>query len=187
MRLLPSALAALTVILAGCSSTPATRFHSLLAGSGTAAAPAPTRYVDLGPVGVPAAVDQPQWVVRLPDDSLRMLEQERWVAPLRDEVRAALLDGLRQRSGVGDARTAPVPPGDVSRVRVDVLRFESAAGRGTWLEARWTVAPGDLSCGISLREPADTDPLALAAAHRRAVNTLADRIGVSLSTRGCPA
>jgi hypothetical protein len=74
----------------------------------------------------------------------------------------------------------------VSRVRVDVLRFESVAGRGTWLEARWTVSPGDLACSASLRETADADPLALAAAHRRAVGTLADRIGVSLTQRTCP-
>ena len=187
MRLLPFALAALLVSAAGCSSTPPTRFHSLLAGTGTSATPAPARYVDLGPVGVPASVDQPQWVVRLGDDSLRMLEHERWVAPLRDEVRAALLDGLRQRSGAADARSVTTPPGEVSRVRVDLQRFESIAGRGTWLEARWTVAPGDLACSVSLREAADSDPLALAAAHRRAVNTLADRIGASLAGRACPA
>jgi len=187
MRLLPFALAALLVAAAGCSSTPPMRFHSLLAGSEAPATPAPVRYVDLGPVGVPPSVDQPQWVVRLPDDSLRVLEQERWVAPLRDEVRAALLDGLRQRSGAIDARSVPAPTGEVARVRVDLQRFESIAGRGTWLEARWTVAPGDLACSVSLREAADSDPLALAAAHRRAVNALADRIGASLSARVCPA
>ena len=188
MRLLPFTLAALLSVAAGCSSAPAPRFHSLLAGTGAPAAPAATRYVDLGPVGVPVSVDQPQWVVRLPDDSLRVLEQERWVAPLRDEVRAALLEGLRQRSGAVDVRTIPAPrSGEVMRVRVDLQRFESIAGSGTWLEARWTVAPGDLACSVSLREPADSDPLALAAAHRRAVNALADRIGASLAGTACPA
>jgi len=187
MRLLPLALTALLMAATGCSSTPSTRFHSLLAGSGASAAtPATVRFVDLGPVGVPASVDQPQWVVRLPDDSLRVLEQERWVAPLRDEIRAALLDGLRQRSGAIDARAVPAPPGDVVRVRVDLQRFESIAGSGTWLEARWTVVPGDLACSVSLREAADSDPLALAAAHRRAVNVLADRIGASLAGKACP-
>ena len=186
MRLLPFAFAALLMATAGCSSTPPIRFHSLLAGTGAPSPAAPARYVDLGPVGVPASVDQPQWVVRLPDESLRVLEQERWVAPLRDEIRAALLDGLRQRSGVADARTVSAPQGEVARVRVDLQRFESIAGRGTWLEARWTVAPGDLACSASLQEAADSNPLALAAAHRRAVNALADRIGASLTGKACP-
>ena len=187
MRLLPTALASALIGLAGCSSAPPTRFHSLLDGQPAPATTATARHVDLAPVSVPAAVDQPQWVVRLPDGSLRMLELERWVAPLRDELRAALLDGLRARSGVADARSVPTPVDGVARVRVDVLRFETVAGRGAGLEARWTVTPGDLSCTTSLREAADTDPLALAAAHRRAVAALADRIGVSITSRACPA
>ena len=62
-------------LFAGCSSTPAPRFHSLLPTQATGAADAAASSVplplDLGPVSVPPAVDQQQWVVRLPDDSLR--------------------------------------------------------------------------------------------------------------------
>lgn len=191
-RLLACLIAA-SAVAAGCSSAPPTRFHSLLGGTPAApAAQATPWYLDLGPVGVPAAVDQPQWVVRLPDDSLRMLEQERWVGPLRDEVRAALLDGLQRRWGAIDTRTAAAPAGHAAwRVRVDVVRFETVSGQAAWLDARWTASrPGTaapLSCAASLQEPAAADAMSLAAAHRRAVSALADRIGASVAAGSCSA
>jgi len=176
--------------LAACASDPPTRFHSLQSATAAdSAAPAPQRLVDLGPVAVPPAVDQPQWVVRLPDGSLRVLEQERWVAPLRDEVRAALLAGLRERQATGDARTAAPPVPAAWRVRVDVTRFDTVASQGAWLEARWTAVPpsggAGFACAVSLKEDGPGDPLALAAAHRKAVDRLADRLGASLATGRC--
>jgi uncharacterized lipoprotein YmbA len=171
--------------LAGCASAPPVRYHSLLA---TGTAPAretglPPLPIDLAPVGVPAAVDQPQWVVRLPDDSLRMLEQEQWVSPLRSELRAALFERLAQRFAAVDVRTAPGAP--AVRVKVDVQRFESLAGKEVWLDSVWS-AQADvgkaqpLVCHSSLRESAPGDLAALAAAHRRAVVRLADQIGAQL-------
>jgi uncharacterized lipoprotein YmbA len=178
-------LALAVVLLGACSSTPAPRFHSLLS---TQAAPVEVVSsvplpLDLGPVGVPAAVDQQQWVVRLPDDSLRILEQEQWVAPLRDELRAALFDRLARRYGAVDVRTAPMP--EYVRLKVDVQRFESMAAREVWVEAVWTASASTkgstpLVCRSSVREPVRGDAAALATAHRRAANALADLIGQRL-------
>ncbi len=173
------------VWLSGCASTPAPRYHSLLA---TGAKPAretglPPMPIDLPPVGVPAAVDQPQWVVRLPDDTLRILEQEQWVSPLRAELRAALFERLAQRFAAVDART--VPSAQAVRVKVDVQRFESIAGKEVWLDSVWS-AQADvgkaqaLVCHSSVHESAPGDLTALAAAHRRAVVRLADQIGAQL-------
>ncbi|MET0333088.1 MAG: PqiC family protein [Rhizobacter sp.] len=173
------------VVLAGCSSTPAPRFHSLLS---TQAAPVEAVStvplpVDLGPVSVPPAVDQQQWVVRLPDDSLRILEQEQWVAPLRDELRAAIFDRLAKRFGAVDVRSSPTA--EFVRLKVDVQRFESMAAREVWVEAVWTATPTlkgstPLVCRSGVREPVNGDTSALAAAHRRAVQGLADQIGQRL-------
>jgi uncharacterized protein len=180
-------LAFAVALAAGCSSTPAPRFHSLLPTQNTAAPEAVSSVplpVDLGPVGVPPAVDQQQWVVRLPDDSLRILEQEQWVAPLRDELRAALFDRLAQRFAAVDVRA--MPSAEFLRVKVDVQRFESIAGREVWLDAVWSVqptaraAPAPLVCRSSVREPVNGDVPALAAAHRAAVQKLADQIGQRL-------
>lgn len=174
-------------LAAGCASEPPTRFHSLMAPHSAAAskpALAPL-FVDLGPVSVPAAVDQPQWVVRSADDTLHLLERERWVAPLRNELRDALSEGLAQRFEAVDLRTAPAPTRTGWRLRVDVLRFETVAGSGVWLGSIWSaaaLAPSgpSLRCQTTLHEAAGADPIALSAAHRRAVARLTDEIGLQL-------
>jgi len=185
MKYLLLAWASCALAVAGCSSTPAPRFHSLLS---TTSAPArdaslPPLPLDLLAVSVPAAVDQSQWVVRLPDDSLRLLEQEQWVAPLRDELRAALFERLSQRFGAVDVRNAPGP--NAVRVKVDVQRFESVAGKEVWLDSVWSAQSdvakaSPLLCRSIIREPVAGDLLAVAAAHRRAVVRLADEIGNQL-------
>ncbi len=173
------------VLVGGCASAPAPRYHSLLAtgdaaARNTALSPLP---IALAPVSVPAAVDQPQWVVRLPDDTLRILEQEQWVSPLRSELHAALFERLAQRFAAVDVRTAPAAK--ALRVKVDVQRFESIAGREVWLDSVWSAqadagpAP-PLVCHSSVHEPAPGELAALAAAHRRAVVRLADQIGSQL-------
>ena len=79
----------------------------------------------LEPIRVPAQVDQPQWLVRLPDDSLAVLEQERWASPLRDELREALLEQLAAGYGAVEARSAVAGSGAPVRIvaRRASLRF----------------------------------------------------------------
>lgn len=112
---------AAALLVGGCASAPVVRWHSLSAPADVPAAPlgnavsaaaaGATRWlVQLTVLRVPAAVDQPQWLVRLPDDTLRLLEDERWAAPLRDELRAALVQGLVARWGAADAGGRPFEP-----------------------------------------------------------------------------
>ena len=195
---------ALSLGLGGCASDPPTRFHSLLPAEpvraqaiDSAAAASPPLVITLAPVRVPAQVDQPQWLVRLPDGSLQLLEQDRWAAPLRDELHAALLEALARRWGAVDNRTAPGAAPAAWRIVVDLTRFESVLGREARIEARWSIARSAaagtplLTCGSVLREPAET-PLGLAQGHRQAVLRLADAIGATLralsrvEAPGCP-
>ncbi|KQW14656.1 hypothetical protein ASE08_20260 [Rhizobacter sp. Root16D2] len=183
------AMAAVAATIAGCASQPPVRFHSLLpAVSSAAAASAPAAtaplVIELGPVTVPAAVDQPQWVLRAGDDSLRVLEGERWVAPLRDELRAAVMARLAERFNAVDAR---MQPGAASgwRVRIEVQRFESVLGREAWIDAAWSATSvatpvRTVACTSHLHETAGSDAPSIAAAHRRAVQRLADQIGERL-------
>ncbi len=194
----PCVLALFALLLSACSTTTApTRFHSLLSPAPAAQEPAGAAIaVDLAPVRVPASVDQMQWVVRLPDDSLRILEREQWVSPLRDELRAAIMERFATRQGAIDARAAPGAPAPV-RVQVDVQRFESIAGRQAWVDATWSLqaaaASGPLHaplvCRSSVQEDATGGLEALAHAHRRVVQRLADVIGERLRAvaRGEPA
>jgi uncharacterized lipoprotein YmbA len=177
-------------LVAACSTPKPERFHSLLASElaapQAAAGAAAPGFVDVLPVTVPPLVDQPQWVLRAADDSLQVLEQERWAAPLREELRSALLERLVSRWAAVDVRTLPQPTANVWRVRVDVQRFESLPSREARIESIWSLLPPQsnataLVCRSSVRESvAEAGVLALAAAHRRAVARLADDIGKRL-------
>ncbi len=195
----PAALA-LLVLAGACSSPAPIRLHTLLDSApvtGRAPEALPVA-IELAPVAVPPQVDQPQWLVRSADDSLLELEQDRWAAPLRDELRGALADRLARRWAAVDAAWQPPAPGvTVWRVRVDVLRLESLPGREARLEAAWTLSPsgggaGSLACRSVQVEPVAPGTAALAQGHRRAVAALADAIGERLAalTRGemprCP-
>jgi uncharacterized lipoprotein YmbA len=171
---------ALVALGAACSSPPAVRHHSLLPPpDATASAPAASALAwELMPVGVPAQVDRPQWVVRTADGSLALLEQERWIAPLADEFGAALGEALARRLG-------PPAPGDPQawRVAVDVQRLDSVPGRLARLDASWSVLPPGapaLRCAFRSEQTVDGGAPALAAGHRRAVAALAASIADAL-------
>lgn len=177
---------ALSALLAGCGSVQPPRYHSLMpAPSSTArpAAAAGSLVWEVLPVAVPAGVDQPQWVVRTADGSLAVLEQERWIAPLGEEIRAAVTDRLTQVLG---APAASAAPGRRWRIRIDVQRFESAPGREARIEATWTLASdaeaaAPLRCHSEIVQPlAASGYLALAKGHQQAAAQLAAAIASAL-------
>lgn len=189
---------ACAVALAACASAgPPVRLHTLMPaeivphGNPGPAGAAPITIV-LEPLRLPVQVDLAQWLVRLPDDSVALLEQERWASPLRDEIRQALLEELDAR-GVVEARTPGGAAARPPRVGIDVRRFESLPGREARIEGAWTIQTGrpgvePVRCEWLLREAAASGMPALAAAHRRAVVRLADAIGdgVAALLRGAP-
>jgi uncharacterized lipoprotein YmbA len=192
-------LAALLALGACSTSPPPTRLHTLMPAEPTprdmaGAARGPV-FVLLEPIRLPAQVDQPQWLVRLPDESLASLEQERWASPLGDELRQALLEQLAARFGVVEGRSAAPPRATAPlRVALELRRFDSLPGREARIEGAWTVAgAAALRCSFFIREPAPGGTAELAAAHRRAVAQLAGAIGASLvamppaAAPACPA
>lgn len=177
-------------LLAGCAGDKLPeRFHTLLPAQRVptaAATQGAPLHVDVLPVGVPAQVDHAQFVVRQPDDSLLLLEQDRWAAPLQDELRAAIVERLGTHWGAVDVRGVALPLPSIWRVRVDVQRFESIPGREARLESAWSVSStqrggATLVCRSAIAESAPAGGIAeLAAAHRRAAARLADEIGQRL-------
>lgn len=171
--------------LAACSAVAPVRFHTLLPAA-RSAGPLPDSNGlawQLPPVTIPAQVDQPQFVVRRADDTLAVLEAERWIAPLQDEIRAALLEHLSARVGLPGAR--PAAGRHDWRVVVDVSRFDSAPGRSL-LVVDWSLlaAAGDavaLRCRGRFEQPAlAADMAALASAHRLALERFAGVIAQAL-------
>lgn len=180
----PAILASFALLaLAACGSAPPTSFLTLLPPAPAAAAtPAAHLAWEVLPVALPAQADQPQFALRRADGTLVLLEHDRWIAPLADELRAALLDGLSQRLG---------PPlesagaGKLWRIRVDVQRFDSGPGGRIRDDIDWALSgsaggKADLQCRSVFDAPAGDGAPALAAAHREAVAKLAQAIAVAL-------
>ena len=173
--------AALALGLAACASEPA-RYYTLLAPApaeaGTAS-PASFNF-ELMPVGIPAQVDQPQLVIRQGGQGVAPLSGQRWIAPLADEVRAALSADLAKALHAQDATGLPSGGKPRLRIKVDLRRFDSAPGDYALVDAAWSVRQlqGDamLACTSQFREPVGAGYDALVEGHQRALARLAGAI-----------
>ncbi|HEX8776831.1 MAG TPA: PqiC family protein [Rhodanobacter sp.] len=174
--------------LAGCASAPL-HYYTLVAPAGTAApaaaAPAPYPF-ELLPVTVPAQVDVPQLVVREGGQGMLPLNDQRWIAPLGDEVRGALAADLARALGVADMSGLPGNGQPRLRIKLDVRRFESVPGEHALLDAAWSLrltggsgGQDALACSSRISEPVTAGYDALVAGHQRALAALAARIAAT--------
>jgi uncharacterized protein len=184
-------IAALVLLCAaGCASPPAIHYYTLVAPSGKPAASAGSAPLpfELLPVGVPAQVDQEPLVVRpAGGDAMLPLGNERWIAPLADELRSAVSAHIAEAIGAVDVTDLPRPPGTtVLRIKIDVRRFDAVMASHTDLEASWSLRPLTTRdepvvalCASRIREPvaaAESSAAALVRAHQRAVARMAGQI-----------
>ena len=116
-------------LLAGCASSPSSRFYTL-GGDAPAASTMPASfYIEVPPVDMPPQVAKNQLVVQTSAAQVQVLEQERWSSLPADEVRRALSSDLTQQLGAIDVYNTPRPDSvPVYRVKVNVQRFESWPG-----------------------------------------------------------
>lgn len=174
---------ALGLILGACAS-PVAHFHSLLPppAEATPSAPAARARVEFAPIVLPPQVDRPQWVLRRDDGTLELLEYERWIAPLADELQAALATRLQRSTGMPQAAA----DGGPWRVGLEVLRWDARLGRYSRIEVRWQLgsrAEVLRNCSAVLEQAAPGGLETLALAHRELVGRLGDAIAQSHS--GC--
>jgi hypothetical protein len=181
-------VAALTVALGACGSAPATRFYTLVAPASTEVSPSGASATgafqfEILPVSVPAQVDQPPLVVRQGDQGVAVLQGERWIAPLGDEVRGALSADLARDFNAQDVSGLPTGSKPVVRIKLDVRRFDSMPGSYALIDAAWSVRPlkgGDpLACTSRISEPVGSGFDALVQGHQRAIARLAGQIGAA--------
>jgi uncharacterized protein len=169
--------------LAACASAPmhyytlvapATEARSGAIGGGPA--------FELLPVSIPAQDDQPQLVIRQGAQGVALLQNERWIAPLADEIRGALSADLTRELGGPDVTGLPHRKGPVLRIKVDVRRFDSQPGGYALLDAAWSVRPlgpqeaAGLACTSQLREPVGSGYEALVQGHQQALAGLARQL-----------
>jgi len=172
-------------LAAGCSTAPA-RFYSL-ASTATADGVQATRVsVMVGPVTIPASVDQPGFVVQVAPNRVEVDEFNQWVAPLNDAIARAVAGNLTVMLGTPEVATADLANfAPDYRVTIDVQRFESIRGDAAVVEAVWTVrktAGGEIRSGRTVaREPVQGQGFeALAAAHSRAIARVSADIAATI-------
>jgi len=176
---------AFIAVAAGCSTAPA-RFYSLASTATADGTPATLSAVMVGPVTIPASVDQPEIVVQVAPNRVEVDEFDRWVSPLGDGIARTVAGDLVVLLGtpeVASAQLANFTPD--YRVTIDVQRFESVQGQAATLEAVWTVrktAGGEIRSGRTVaREPVQGQGFdALAAAHSQALAKMSGDIAAAI-------
>lgn len=171
--------------LAGCGTSAPARFYTLAPTATSQGAPVHASVI-VGPVTIPASVDQPQFVVQVAANRVEVDEFNRWIAPLNDSIARAVAGDLAVSLDTPVVATTPLANFNPDyRVAIDVQRFESVRGEAATVEAIWTVrkaASGETRSGRTLaRETMQGDSFdALAAAHSRALATVSDDIASAI-------
>ena len=179
------ACACLVLLLAGCGSSPKERYYALTAPAPAAGGSGPA--IAVGPVSVPAMVDQSRIVAQTAGTEVMMYEYDRWASPLKGEIARVIAASLAQELGttrVWSYSQATLPNPDY-QVLVDVQRFDSALGEAVTIDALWTVrraAGGAPKTGrSSVREPVSGAGFdALVAAHSRALTHVSRDIAAAI-------
>jgi len=170
--------------LAACASAPVHYYTLMPAPDGSpsdASGPPAAFQFELMQVGVPAHNDVPQLVIRQGGQSVDLLGDQRWVAPLADEVRGALSVDLARRMHATDiSGGVPASGKPVLRIKVDLRRFDSVPGSFALIDATWTVrelrSQAVLTCSSRFSENVGQGYAELVSGHQRALAALADRI-----------
>jgi uncharacterized protein len=188
------ALALLVALLAGCGSSPATRFYLLngMGGPGGAAPPAPGERcfaLGVGPVKLAEYLDRPQIVLRVAPNEVRLAEFDHWAEPLERTLARVFSENL---SGLLCTKTVRIYPWTGSpamdyRIEVEVLRMDGQVGQEITLEAQWALYSGGgekkllLDRKSTFREPSAGEGIqALVSAQSRAVTALSREIAEAI-------
>ena len=173
----------LAIALAGCGSSPPTRFYSLE----PTAAVAPTQLslqapIKVDAVHVPSVLDRKEIVKGEHNYQLSISSQDRWGGDFGDMVRRVLTQDLQQRlpAGmvIGPDNSAPA---DARGVVVDILSFQPRSAGVVELDADWVLLQGSpprtaVHRSVQLREPFEGSVDSQADAMSRLVGKLADDI-----------
>jgi uncharacterized lipoprotein YmbA len=143
-------LGLLVVILAGCASSPSSKFYQLNSLQNRTsitrdASLEQNLIIAIGPVRIPDYLDRPQIVTRAGKNELRLSEFDRWAGSLESDVTRVLLEdisGLLPADRFSTVRWIPYLESQVPtsyRVAVLVDRFEGTLGDSVLLKAQWEV------------------------------------------------
>jgi uncharacterized protein len=183
-RLISIALVAIAAY--GCGTTAPARFYTLDSTATPDGTPPTYTAVMVGPVSVPASVDQPEFVVQVAANRVEVDEFNRWAAPLSDGIARAVTGDLVVLLGTPNVAASPMANFNPAySVTIDVQRFESTRNEGSLLDAVWVVrrtTGGATRSGRTVaHEATQGDSFdALAAAHSRALARVSADIATAI-------
>jgi uncharacterized lipoprotein YmbA len=184
----PVVLCVVVALVAACASAPPPKFYTL-SRTPAPGAPPSTLSVAVGPVTIPAIVDQPQIVVSVSPNQVTLEEFNRWASPLADNITRVVAENLVDLLGTPRVtlfQQSPSVDADY-RVGIEVQSFESAPGDAATLNAAWLVRrtrDGKTETGRTTVREATPDKGfdALAVAHSRALSRLSQDIAGAVRT-----
>lgn len=195
------ALALGVLSLAGCTGSPAQHYTlsqmdsqaALVSKSAGAPSSGGVGLYTLSEISVPAQVDNLSLVVRQGDGRLMVLSEDRWTGSLSSQLSTALSQSLTQRLGMPPLQklVSEAAMTSVTKVQLDVQRFDLMPGQSVSLDAVWSVRfPGSksfLTCYTRLQQPVGIGVLALVQGQQDNVQALAAQLAEALLSRKAPA
>ena len=161
---------------------------SILPNDATTVTAPPVVHVLLN-VAIPSLVDRAEMVVSTSDSNVMVLDHERWVSSLSDQVFQTLARDVEKRRadvlvadrGFGQKTMASVV------IRVDIVRMLARTGGVARLEAHWRIqdesAATDAVGGGVFDAPLDgTAYASIAKAYSHALSALADKLAAGIPT-----
>ncbi|TWB43919.1 PqiC family protein [Nitrospirillum pindoramense] len=192
-RPLPSlvATAGLALLLTGCGGSTPIRYHALAPQPGEAPVAGSARVlVEVLPVTVPERLNRTQLVLTDAGGRLDVRDDDRWAAPVADEMRLALANALWQRLRATDIYQAPVLPTPNGppqyRLALRIERFDATPGGSAVVDGSWTMRRlpqgAAFTCRVGFTLPlAAATPDAAATALSSGAARLATAVADSLS------
>lgn len=140
--LLLTSLVVIPLSLAGCGTTPSTRFYSLSAESAAvqAASPDNSTIIGIGPVEVAPYLERSQIVIRTDDTRLSLTEFDRWAEPIENNIANVLAVNLSRLLPETQPIVRPwTDAGADYHVVIKFLRFDSDEAGNVTLNANWGI------------------------------------------------
>lgn len=181
--------------LGACASAPPARHVTLDDGRPPLARSSVTPAVAVIRANVPDLIDRPQLVFRTDGNHVTLSEQYRWAEPLRREIPrliakdlGELLDSSRVAALAADDAGFPVD----FKLALDVQQLDAVVGKGVDVDVLWRLEhrSGKSFTGRStFRQPLTgtaTDEIALVAAERQALRSVAAEIAKQIAAAHTP-
>jgi uncharacterized lipoprotein YmbA len=136
---------------------------------------------------LPVGIDTTQILIRTDDTRFRVEEGGRWVSPLGEELRGALVDALRHQYGIIVLESARHNDAPVPRIDLTVRKFDVAEGASITLAVDWALSnPGheppsaSFSCQVEFKETSAATVSGVVAAGQAAVLKLSRALGAAI-------